>query len=110
MTRLPRVETRRDRFLRWYFCDDNGDLVLAEPPNRRAKAFYGLRGTRWVLHRTGLSKGSPLDVVLDGAGTLVMVVWAADELLRGTTRFRRTIGALALLSGLRHARLPLGSR
>lgn len=101
--------SRREHFIDWYFRDENGDVVLTEPPNTAIKVVYALRAARWLLHRVGVRKGSPMDVALDLAGTIATVRWAVDEAVRGRSNFRRTVGALAILSALWGLRKTLSS-
>ena len=102
-------ESQRENFIDWYFRDENGDVVLTEPPNGAIKVVYALRAARWLLHRVGVQKGSPADVALDLAGTIATVRWALDEAVRGRSNFRRTLGAVVLLSALWGLRKTLSS-
>jgi hypothetical protein len=102
MRSQPRVTERVRTFAAWYFRNpDTGEVVLWEKPNRRLTAYWCLRAGRWLLHRVGLPRHSPLDVALARTTAAVLVVWAADEAVRGNSPYRCTIGAASLLYGVR---------
>lgn len=93
------------RFADWFVRDPRtGEVVVLEQPNTRAKTVYALRGGRWLLHRFGLRRGAPVDMALDRVTTVVSLVWAADEFLRGRSPLRRTVGAAVFLIVLRQWR------
>lgn len=105
MSRDPEViPTRAQAFAEWYFSDANGERVLGQPPNRAITIVFGLQVSRWVLRRGGLREASPLDVALERVGRAVFIWWSLDEILRGATPYRRTIGAVSLLYALRRGR------
>ena len=90
-------ESGRGRFIDWYFRDENGELVLGQSPNRSITIVYALGMTRTLVRWSGVRKGSPVDAILDRAMTLTLLWWAGDEVVRGTTPYRRTVGTVALL-------------
>ncbi len=98
------VPSRAQAFADWYFNDANGERVLGQPPNRAITIVFGLHVTRWALRRGGLREGSPLDVALERVGRAAFIWWSLDEILRGSTPYRRTIGAASLLWALRKGR------
>lgn len=101
----PATNRRRDGFLQWYFRSPvTGDVVLYQPPNTAIRIAGGLLATSRVLRAVRVTEaGSPLDVALERAGTAVLVWWGVDELLRGATPYRRTIGGLSLATTLLRA-------
>ena len=74
----------------WWFRSPDGDLAIAQFPNPPLFVWAGA----WVLSRFDLSEAHAATVsgVRDGA----LLVWALDELVRGSSPFRRVIGAAVL--------------
>jgi hypothetical protein len=104
------VPTRAQSFAAWYFRDASGNLVLGQPPNRPIKIMAGMLLSRWALRLGGLRAGSPLDVALERVGRGVLTWWALDELLRGATPYRRSIGAAVLVYAVRQRRRTLAAQ
>lgn len=93
---------RWEHFVRWFVRNpETGEVQVLEPPNRRIKALYALRGSRAILHWFGLAKGTPVDRAIANVTDLVLLVWALDEMFRGRSPFRRTAGAISVLWALR---------
>jgi len=74
----------------WWFRSPDGDLAIAQFPNPPLFVWFGA----WVLSRFDLSDTHAATVsgVRDGA----LLVWALDELVRGSSPFRRVVGAAVL--------------
>lgn len=79
----------------WVFRSrETGRIVIAQWPNVALAVFIVARGLDWVL-----DPGTPWSTVLSVVGTLALVWWAIDEVVRGVNPWRRFLGAgmLALL-------------
>ena len=84
------------RLLRWFFCDpQTGRVVIAQRPNLPLVIFLATVVLRLVLDPGG-DAGRAVRVV----GTVSLVWWSLDEILRGTTPFRRVLGAVVLAATL----------
>jgi len=70
-----------------------GRITLAQPPNRPILVWFAASLPRWLLHPTGAT-----GTFLAAVAAIALVVWAADELLRGVNPFRRLLGAAVLAS------------
>jgi hypothetical protein len=90
------------RLLDGYFRDPStGEVVLYEKPNRKIKAVGTLMGTAGALRRAHMVKpGAPFDVFAQRAAMAILLWWSIDEIRRGTTKYRKTIGAVTLLGAL----------
>jgi hypothetical protein len=105
------------RLLDGYFRDPStGEVVLYEPPNGKIKAVGMLMGTAGVLRRAHIVKpGYPFGVFAHRAAMAMLLWWSVDELRNGTTKYRKTIGAVTLIGALsrtvqaEHARATLGT-
>ena len=76
----------------WLFRDRrNGRITIAQAPNAPLIVFLVATGVRWVFHPTG-TVGTVVGVI----GTIALVVWAADEVLRGVNPWRRLLGGVVL--------------
>jgi hypothetical protein len=84
----------------WWFRSSNGRLTLWLWPNPALSVWM----VTLVLGRFDLSAAhaSAVDGIRHGA----LLVWALDEVVRGTSPFRRTLGAVILAAQL--ASLVLG--
>ena len=78
------------RRLGWWVRDREGRLAVAQWPNPALGVWLVARLLEW----SGLT--SLDDATLRHIGTGALLVWALDELLRGTSPFRRVLGAVAL--------------
>jgi hypothetical protein len=90
------------RLLDGYFRDQStGDVVLYEKPNQKIKAVGMLMGTAGVLRRAHMVKpGAPFDVFFQRAAMAMLLWWSIDEVRHGTTKYRKTIGAVTLFGAL----------
>lgn len=85
-------QIRAKRFsARWWVTDRGGQVVLAQSPNPALAVWL----VSLVVRRAGLLGDQREDTLrLIGSGALV--VWALDELLRGSSPFRRLLGVVVL--------------
>ncbi|MEO8898910.1 MAG: hypothetical protein ABI352_09040 [Candidatus Dormibacter sp.] len=80
--------------LRWLFRSRRtGKITIVQLPNVPLAVFLVV----WVLRRIAHPSGA-LDTALAVVGTLGLVVWAGDEVLRGVNPFRRLLGAAVLVA------------
>ena len=68
-----------------------GGWTLVQAPNVPLLVWLFASIVRWLAHPHG-GVGTALDVLATGA----LVVWAADEVLRGVNPARRILGAVVL--------------
>ena len=80
--------------LGWWFRDRDGRLAVALWPNPAIAVWLVARVLAW----TGLT--SVDESTLRNIGTGALLVWALDELVRGTSPFRRVLGAVVLAATL----------
>lgn len=74
----------------WFFRDPTtGRLTVAQPPNPAIAT--------WALARIAALAWDERDVELRWIGSGALIVWAADELLRGRSPFRRVLGGGVLV-------------
>jgi hypothetical protein len=69
-----------------------GDWTLVQVPNVPLLVWLATAAVRWLLH-----PGGAVGTVLEVVGTAALVVWAADEVLRGVNPARRILGAVVLV-------------
>ena len=87
----PDATTESWRSLAWWFRDPStGQIVLGQAPNTAMVVVQASAVTRAL----GVLPERRRELGWIRAGALV--VWSADELVRGTTPFRRLIGAVVL--------------
>jgi hypothetical protein len=80
------------RAIRWMFeSRQTGRLTVAQRPNIPLCIFIVLTVGPHIFHTTG-SAGNLIRVLADAA----LLVWAADELVRGVNPFRRILGVLVI--------------
>ncbi|HLN77970.1 MAG TPA: hypothetical protein VK204_13055 [Nocardioidaceae bacterium] len=81
--------------LRWWLCDQNGRVTIAQWPNPALAVWLVAVVVGWtgVL---GTDRTETLQVVGQGA----LVAWAVDEVARGASPFRRVLGAVVLVAEL----------
>ena len=79
-----------DWFLR---SRETGRITIAQTPNVPLVIGISATALRWVVQPSGEWR-TTLDVV----GGLALVVWAADEILRGVNPWRRVLGGGVLLA------------
>ncbi len=75
------------RSWRWWVHDRDGNLAIAMFPNPAIWVWLVARGLAWTGW-SGIDEQTLRDV-----GTGALLVWAADELARGASPFRRVLGA-----------------
>ena len=105
------------RLLDGYFREPStGEVVLYEKPNRKIKAVGTLLGAAGVLRRAHIVKpGGGFDVLATRAAMAMLLWWSVDELRHGTTKYRKTIGAVTLVGAVsrtvqaEHARATFGT-
>lgn len=97
-----KVIDRFSRLMDGYFRDQStGEVVLYERPNAKIKAVGWLLGTTGVLRRAHVVKpGAAFDVFTQRAAMAMLLWWSVDEVRRGTTRYRQTVGAVTLIGAL----------
>lgn len=78
--------------LRWWVTDRHGEVVLGQFPNPALVVWLVAALLRW----TGVLDGESADTARD-IGTGALLVWALDEIVRGTSPFRRLLGAAVLI-------------
>ena len=84
------------RLLRWFFCDpETGRVVIAQRPNPPLVVFLAATAVRIALDPQG-TVGSAVRAV----AIVAIVWWSVDEILRGTTPFRRVLGVTVLAATL----------
>ncbi len=71
---------------------ETGKLTVAQWPNVPLAAFLVTLAARVVFHPAGTAGH-----VLHAVGTVALVVWAVDEIVRGVNPFRRLLGALVVI-------------
>ncbi len=76
------------------FCDRDGRIVLAQMPNLPLIFWIVASLLRLILTTGKISIG--LDALAFGC----LFVWAWEELFQGVNYFRRTIGAIVLISAI----------
>lgn len=80
------------RTVDWLFRDRvTGRYVVGQRPNATLVVFLVTRGLEWLMEPAGTAA-----LVLHWVGTVAIVWWAGDELVRGINPFRRLLGAGAL--------------
>jgi hypothetical protein len=77
-----------DRFFR---NPDTGRLAVAQVPNLPLVLFLVLRGIELVLSPDGWVADA-----LHWGGTAALTWWSVDEVARGSSPFRRVLGAVVL--------------
>jgi len=76
----------------WLFRDRRtGRITIAQVPNAPLIVFLVAVGVRWIFHPSGT-----VGTVVGVTGTLALVVWAGDEILRGVNPWRRLLGGVVL--------------
>jgi hypothetical protein len=87
------------RIVRWMFVNRRtGGITVAQWPNVALSVFTAMS----VALRLNIAKGTPQSA-LRLLSIVTILVWAADELIRGVNPFRRILGLgvlLATISGV----------
>jgi hypothetical protein len=84
----------------WWFRSKDGELAIGQLPNPALAVFIAAA----LIGLLDLSDRNA--TVLQGIADGALLVWALDELVRGSSPFRRVLGAVVLVAHL--ARLFLG--
>jgi hypothetical protein len=77
---------------RWWVAGRDGKVALVQPPNPALSIWLLSVVVGW----TALLHGHRA-TTLDRLGTGALVVWALDEVVRGTSPARRILGAVVLV-------------
>ena len=86
---MPTAGTVRSA-LNWVFRDRRtGRIVIAQFPNIPLAVWIIATALRWLTHGT-------TNTVLTVIATLALIIWAADEIVRGVNPWRRFLGATVL--------------
>jgi hypothetical protein len=84
------------RFFRWFFEDrETGAITIAQAPNLSLWIVIVAGTLIWAWHPPDQA-GVALKVIFGGA----LIIWAADEILRGVNPWRRCLGVAVLCYGL----------
>jgi hypothetical protein len=82
------------RVVRWMFVNRRtGGITVAQLPNVALSVFIALSIARWL----NIAKGR-LETTLRILAAVAILVWAADELVRGVNPFRTILGLGVLLA------------
>jgi hypothetical protein len=77
----------------WVFRDRaTGKCVIAQWPNVPLDVWLVCLVAGWVFHPHG-----GWSTFLNAVGTIALVIWAGDEVVRGVNPWRRTLGAGVLV-------------
>ena len=68
-----------------------GRLTVAQFPNASLGTFLVATAVRWLVAPDGGAR-----TAIDLIAGVALVIWAADEMIRGVNPFRRILGAAAL--------------
>jgi hypothetical protein len=84
------------RAARWAFVDRRtGTITVAQRPNISLSIFLASSIVRWLLRPAGRTES-----MLRAVAAAALVVWAADELVRGSNPFRRFLGLSVLVAAI----------
>lgn len=73
------------------FRDDQGNIVIAQPPNLSLATWMGASLLKLVV-----SEG-PAHIGLDIVASIALVIWAMQEIFDGVNYFRRGLGLVVLI-------------
>jgi hypothetical protein len=80
--------------INWIFGDRaTGKLVIAQRPNVPLTLWLACVLAGWLVHPQGR-----WSTVLGAVGTIALVIWAGDEVVRGVNPWRRILGAGVLVA------------
>lgn len=82
--------TTSKHWLDWFFRDRAGRVVIAQWPNLPLWLF----GLSWLTARLATGAAAHWAGI---AASILLAVWAADEVLRGVNPWRRCLGAGVLV-------------
>jgi hypothetical protein len=91
----PDPTARHSALSRFFRNPETGEVVVAQMPNLPLWGFIAATAVRLVLHPHGTT-GRAVSIV----GTVSLVVWAALEITRGDSPFRRVLGGVVLVATL----------
>ncbi|MCM1982075.1 hypothetical protein [Lyngbya confervoides] len=74
------------------FRDDQGNIVIGQPPNASLLTWIGASLLQWVFPQ------EPLHSLMKIVALAAILLWATQELLTGVNYFRRGLGGLVLIS------------
>jgi hypothetical protein len=83
----------RSALERFFRNPESGEVVVAQRPNLPLAIFLAASAVRLVFRPDG-GAGTATDVI----GTVALLWWAADEVLRGDSPFRRVLGAVVFVA------------
>src|SRR3954452_219019 len=86
------MATEHSPVSRFFRNPETGEVVVAQMPNIPLWVFLAATVTRLLLHPTGT-----LGTIVSVVGTVGLVVWAALEIIRGESPFRRALGAVVMV-------------
>jgi ABC-type glycerol-3-phosphate transport system permease component len=78
---------------RFFRNPDTGEVVVFQMPNIPLWIFLAATAARLVFHPNG-AVGTAISII----GSVSLVVWAAFEIARGESPFRRVLGAVVLVA------------
>ncbi len=84
--------------LDWWVRDEQGRRSVAQPPNPAVAVWLGTVVAGWVASLAGAASSTLDTLHLVGRGALL--AWALDEVVRGTSPFRRVLGSVVLVAVL----------
>lgn len=87
----PTSLTRRLASPSWWLRDPDGRVVIVQWPNVALWVWLVVTAAQW-LHLS-----SHREAVLSDVGHGALIVWAADELVRGVNPARRLLGLVVLV-------------
>jgi hypothetical protein len=92
VTTSSTVEPRSDRLTStsWWFRSSDGRLTLWQPPNPALCVWLAALVLGW------LDLSAAHATAVHGIGHGALLVWSLDEVVRGASPFRRTLGAVIL--------------
>jgi hypothetical protein len=92
----PSGASQTRRILRWALVNRRtGGITVVQWPNLALSIFITLS----IALRFNIPKG-PFETTLRVLSAIALLIWAADELVRGVNPFRRILGSVVLLSSI----------
>ena len=85
---LTVMSTSRNAVARFFRNPETGELAVWQPPNAAILVWLASRGLALFWDER--------DQELRWVGSGALIAWALDELIRGASPFRRTLGAVVL--------------
>lgn len=78
------------------FRDENGEIVIAQPPNSTLSAWIGASLVQLVV------TSEPINLGLELVAFVSIVIWALQESFEGANYFRRGLGLGVFLVAIAH--------